>query len=74
MAVLFSGQVGIAFLVSRYQGVVLVWKWSSVNEGIVFGRVGSKAFATLAVFIMLQAVSYTTHIKTDIEYSARHDR
>ena len=37
------------------------------------GRCGSQAFASFAVFIMLEAVSDASHIKTDIEDSARHD-
>lgn len=69
----FRGKAGVAFLVPRYEGGVLIWKWSIVDEAVVFGKVGSKAFAAFAVFIMLQAISYTSHIKTDIEYSARHD-
>lgn len=68
-----GGHVGNAFLVSRYQRVVLVWKWSIIHQAIAIGRVGSKAFATFTVFIVLQAIPYASHVQTNIEYSARHD-
>lgn len=67
-------EVGIAFLVPGYESVVLGWEWSIiVCMAIGIGRVGSKAFAAFAVFVMLEAVSDAAHIQADIEYSARHD-
>ncbi len=58
----------------RYEGVALVWKWSIFYEAVAIGRIGSKAFVAFAVLVVLQAVSYPSHVKTDIEDSARHDR
>ena len=37
------------------------------------GGGGSQAFTPVAVFIMLEAVSDASHIKTDVEDSAGHD-
>ena len=58
----------------RNEGVVLVWKWSIFYEAVAIGRVGSKAFVAFAVLVVLQAVSDPSHVETDIEYSAGHDR
>lgn len=74
MILRFSREVGIALLVPRYEGVVLVGRWSMVHEAIVFGRVGSEAFTAFAVFIVLQTVSDTSHVQTNIKDSARHYR
>lgn len=68
-----GGQIWIAFLVPRYEGVVLVWKWSIIYKAMAIGMIGSKAFAVFAVFVMLETVSNASHIEADVEYSARHD-
>ena len=73
MILLVSGQVGNAFLLPRYQGIVLVWKWSLVYVTMAVDGWGSQTFASFAVSIMLEAVTDTSHIQTDIEDSARHD-
>lgn len=68
-----GGQIWIACLGPRYKGVILVWKWSIIYKAMAIGRIGPKAFAAFAVFVMLEAVSDASHIETDVEYSARHD-